>query len=190
MLVTEGWQSPGKSTHYYCSPIIDGFLCRLHTIAVGISSDMRTVVDKSQVIFVIWGVLKVSSWMLPQYFKSIFKRLTQLVLFSTSHASLKTWQFCPSEANPIFTSAPGGNNFPLWSTDLQHSPQDSFDTKPLYPIKVPFKDIIILFLKVKYFKIYFYFVFEIRVAIAFTISKNKLRNHVQFLDKVMKNGAW
>lgn len=137
-----------------------------------------------------WGVLKVSSWMLPQYFKSIFKRLTQLVLFSTSHASLKNWQFCPSEANPIFTSAPGGNNFPLWSTGLQHSPQDSFDTKPLYPIKVPFKDIIILFLKVKYFKIYFYFVFEIRVAIAFTISKNKLRNHVQFLDKVMKNGAW
>ena len=68
--------------------------------------------------------------------------------------------------------------------------QDSFDTKPLYPIKVPFIDIIILFLKIKYFKIYFYFVFEIRVAIAFTISKNKLRNHVQFLDKVMKNGAW
>lgn len=28
---------------------------------------------------------------------------------------------CPSEANPIFTSAPGGNNLPLWSTGLQHS---------------------------------------------------------------------
>ena len=78
------------STVYDCSPIIDGFLCRLHTIAVGISSDMRMVVDKSQVIFVIWGVLKVSSWMLPQYFKSIFKCLTQLVLFSTS--LLEQWQ--------------------------------------------------------------------------------------------------
>ena len=42
-----------RSTVCYCSPIIDGFLCRLQTIAVGISSDMRTVVDKSQVIFVI-----------------------------------------------------------------------------------------------------------------------------------------
>ena len=42
-----------RSTVYDCSPIIDGFLCRLQTIAVGISSDMRIVVDKSQVIFVI-----------------------------------------------------------------------------------------------------------------------------------------
>ncbi|KAI4547344.1 hypothetical protein MG293_003899 [Ovis ammon polii] len=37
-----------RSTVYDCSPIIDGFLCRLQTIAVGISSDMRIVVDKSQ----------------------------------------------------------------------------------------------------------------------------------------------
>ena len=31
-----------------------------------------------------WGVLKISCWMLPQYFESIFKCLTQLVLFNTS----------------------------------------------------------------------------------------------------------
>lgn len=30
-----------------------------------------------------WGVLKISGWMLPQYLKSIFKGLSQLVLFNT-----------------------------------------------------------------------------------------------------------
>lgn len=88
----------------YCSPVIHMFLCRQHTIAVGISSDMRTVVDESRVVFVIWGVLKISSWMLPQYLKSIFKCLTQLVLFNTSNVSLINWQFCSSESDLASTS--------------------------------------------------------------------------------------
>ena len=52
-LMNISFKTEVRSTVYDCSPIIDRFLCRLHTIAVGISSDMRTVVDKSQVIFVI-----------------------------------------------------------------------------------------------------------------------------------------
>jgi hypothetical protein len=49
------------SSVYYSFPITDRLFCRQDSIAIGISSDMRAMVNERPVIFVIWGVLKISS---------------------------------------------------------------------------------------------------------------------------------